>query len=125
LAIRRDTQAFSHFYGHFLAIFRLFVAQSSGNVLQPYRDLVRFAEHLKGTFYDDMSAITYDDGFEIVDISREPAILAEFFECCFAGVGKVGGNEIQQPQSTCLRRIQPAPLSSLFQRFPTGIIQEI
>ena len=79
LAIRRHMKSFSHFDGHFLAIFRLFVAQSSGNVLQPYRDFARFAEHLKGAFYDDMSAIIYDDRFEVVDIGREPAILARVF----------------------------------------------
>jgi hypothetical protein len=68
----------SHFDGHFLAIFRLFVAQWSGNVLQSCRDFARFAEHLKGTLYDDMSAIICDDGFEVVHIGRELAVLAEF-----------------------------------------------
>ncbi len=50
-------ESFSHFDGHFLAIFRLFAPQLSGDVVQPYRDFARLAEHLKGTLYDDVSAI--------------------------------------------------------------------
>ena len=83
--------------------------------------LLRFTDPLKGALYHDVTAIICDNGFELVDISRLPAVLGKAFERRADRIGEIVSNEIQQRQSASFRL--PIPLSPLFQPLPARIVQ--
>jgi hypothetical protein len=70
-----------------------------------------------------MYAIRCDNGFELIDIGRQPTILGKGFERRFGRIGEIVGDEIQQPQSAGFRLIEPIPLSRPFQPLPARIVQ--